>query len=254
MTCQPARNCQGWAAMRQILPLLGAIPFVALWLSVAAAETAPAPPDGAAKPAAPLKVAQARTIRTNAPGGLFTLLFGPLLPSHGAAPRADVAPKRGAGRAGTYRTLCVRMCDGYYWPMTFATPRSGFKRDRERCESSCAKPAKLYVHPNPGGDVETMRDLAGKAYSELPNAFRYRKEYDESCRCGPQPWSEAAREVYKAREIAARAAQTETAGVAAPAAKTAAKRPAVGRWRARNTPPSRKAGAGSAPRWWTGFE
>ena len=25
---------------------------------------------------------------------------------------------------GNYRTLCVRMCDGYYWPVSFATKRT----------------------------------------------------------------------------------------------------------------------------------
>ncbi|MGI9384463.1 MAG: DUF2865 domain-containing protein, partial [Methyloligellaceae bacterium] len=174
--------------MRQILPRLGTILIITAWLGAnePAAQDAALGRDSAADRPDPVKVAEARTIRTNAPGGFFNLLFGPLLPSHGAAPRYDSEP------VGTYRTLCVRMCDGYYWPMTFSTSRGGFKRDQQRCQSSCSAPAKLFVHRNPGGNADTMRDLSGKPYSGLPNAFRYRREYVETCRCRPQPWSEAA--------------------------------------------------------------
>src|SRR4051812_23254225 len=33
------------------------------------------------------------------------------------------------GRAGTYRTLCVRLCDGFYFPISSATAGSGLSRD-----------------------------------------------------------------------------------------------------------------------------
>jgi hypothetical protein len=107
------------------------------------------------------------------------------------------------GGYGRYRTLCVRTCDGYYWPVSFATTRGGFARDARQCESSCSAPAQLFVHRNPGADVEHMVDLQGRPYSSMENAFRYREEYVENCRCKPEPWSEAAREEYERRAEAA---------------------------------------------------
>ncbi len=101
---------------------------------------------------------------------------------------------------GRYRTLCVRTCDGYYWPVSFSTTRSGIARDAKQCESSCQIPAKLFYHRNPGSDVQAMVDLQGKPYSTMENAFRYREEYVPNCRCNPEPWSEAAKEVYEQRE------------------------------------------------------
>ncbi len=100
---------------------------------------------------------------------------------------------------GRYRTLCVRSCDGYYWPVSFSTTRSSIARDANQCESSCQVPAKLFYHLNPGADVQHMVDLQGKPYVQMENAFRYREEYVPNCRCKPEPWSEAAKQVYESR-------------------------------------------------------
>ncbi|KAB2920104.1 MAG: DUF2865 domain-containing protein [Hyphomicrobiaceae bacterium] len=103
----------------------------------------------------------------------------------GAQPTAPYA------HSGTYRTLCVRLCDGYYFPISFATSRGGLADDADKCSASCGSQARLFYYPNPGGDIETMTDLTGMAYSELPNAFKYRKTLVGGCQCRPEPWSEA---------------------------------------------------------------
>jgi hypothetical protein len=97
--------------------------------------------------------------------------------------RSDVA---GPSVPATYRTLCVRLCDGFYFPISFAVPESGFNRDAEQCRASCGPEARLFYHLNPGGSVETMFDLAGRAYSALPTAFTYRKTLVAGCSCRPQ--------------------------------------------------------------------
>lgn len=87
---------------------------------------------------------------------------------------------------GTYRTLCVRACDGYYFPISFSTSRSRFASDEQSCQLKCpGTPVSLYVHRNPGQESEAMVSLTGEPYTALPTAFRYRKEYDAACRCGP---------------------------------------------------------------------
>ena len=103
-------------------------------------------------------------------------------------------PDDGAGVSaiGTYRTLCVRLCDGFYFPISFATPEGGLARDAEQCRASCGAEARLFYHLNPGGSVETMMDLTGRAYSALPTAFKYRKSLVTGCQCRPQPASAGA--------------------------------------------------------------
>lgn len=90
----------------------------------------------------------------------------------------------GALPYATYRTLCVRLCDGYYFPVSFATLPNHFPRDAEVCQSKCAAPAELYYHQNPGGAVEQMVSVGDqKPYTSLRNAFRHRKEYVKDCSC-----------------------------------------------------------------------
>jgi hypothetical protein len=84
----------------------------------------------------------------------------------------------------TYRTLCVRLCDGYYFPVSFSTLPNHFQRDAELCQSQCAAPAELFYHQNPGGAVEQMVSVAAQQpYTSLKSAWRYRKEYVNGCSC-----------------------------------------------------------------------
>lgn len=85
---------------------------------------------------------------------------------------------------GTYRTLCVRTCDGYYFPLSFATTRSHFEEDAARCQAMCpGAEAKLFAYSNPGQGPEQMVGLDGKYYADMPTAFAYRKQFDASCSC-----------------------------------------------------------------------
>ena len=84
----------------------------------------------------------------------------------------------------TYRTVCVRLCDGYYFPISFSTLPNHFSRDANACQSRCAAPTELYFHQNPGQSVNQMVSHRNQfAYSDLKTAFRYRKEYVRGCSC-----------------------------------------------------------------------
>ncbi len=110
-------------------------------------------------------------------------------------------PKSGSSRyvtsSKTYRTMCVRSCDGYYFPVSFSTTKRHLKKDAEVCKSSCGVPASLYIYPNPGGEPEDMVSYKGKQkYQKLKNAFLFRKKFVADCRCKPDPWSKAARQKH----------------------------------------------------------
>jgi hypothetical protein len=97
----------------------------------------------------------------------------------------------------TFRTMCVRLCDGYYWPVSFATTRDTFERDARTCAQSCGGSAALYYYPNPGGELEAMVNLDGQPYKSLGTAFLYRSTYDAKCKCRPHPWEAEAVERHK---------------------------------------------------------
>ena len=57
-------------------------------------------------------------------------------------------PITGERRASVpYRTMCVRLCDGYYFPVSAATTKGRFQRDEQTCRSQCQAPTKLYYYP-----------------------------------------------------------------------------------------------------------
>jgi hypothetical protein len=118
------------------------------------------------------------------PQGFFDALFGGTIVN----PGGDGAP------SGTYHTVCVRACDGYYFPISYSTVPSRFADDARACQRLCpAAEAELYSFHNPGEDMQQALSIGGQAYTALPNAFRYRKEVVAGCSCRRpgQSWADA---------------------------------------------------------------
>ena len=85
-------------------------------------------------------------------------------------PEMSTAPVYG----GRYQTLCVRTCDGYYFPLSYETGAENFSRDQAQCQSQCLG-AKLYYQPTDNPNPERMTSLSGEDYKDMPNAFKFRK-------------------------------------------------------------------------------
>ena len=88
------------------------------------------------------------------------------------------------GGGATYRTVCVRLCDGYYFPVSFSTLPSHFEQDANVCQSKCAAPVELYYYQNPGAAIDqSVAFRTQEPYTSLKSAFRYRKELVHGCSC-----------------------------------------------------------------------
>lgn len=108
----------------------------------------------------------------------------------GASPEAEVARLRdaldrngcGVPMAGGTRTLCVRLCDGYYFPIEYSAPNSRFDTDAAVCQSHYAEggQAELFVQAN-DDDVANATSLAGQRYGDQPYAFLYRQTFAPAC-------------------------------------------------------------------------
>jgi hypothetical protein len=105
--------------------------------------------------------------------------------------RAPSGKSSSKGHGGGYRTVCVRTCDGYYWPISANVSRSKFYRDADICRSSCGTEAKLYYQSADAGDAKSLIDLQGRPYTRTQTAFMHRKLRMEGCACKPDPWSQA---------------------------------------------------------------
>jgi hypothetical protein len=135
---------------------------------------------------------QYRVAAAPRPKGILETLFGGGDNPDGPLPPGTVVEPQLGG--GGYRTLCVRTCDGYYFPISFSASPSRFADDEQTCQRLCpATEAILYTHRNPGEDVAQAVASSGKIYKDLANAFRYRREFVASCSCKQpgQTWAEA---------------------------------------------------------------
>lgn len=103
-----------------------------------------------------------------------------------------------APQSGTYRTVCVKSCDGSYFPISFATVPSRFADDERTCKSLCPNAqVTLYTYHNPGEDIAQAVSINGQPYSQSPNAFHFRTQYDKTCSCRApgQSWADALKNV-----------------------------------------------------------
>ena len=119
------------------------------------------------------------------PRGFFDALFG------GGTilnPNGDGAP------SGTYHTVCVRSCDGYYFPISYSTLPTHFTEDQLTCQRECpATEVALYSFRNPGEGMDQAVSTTGQPYTALPNAYRYRTTLVAGCSCRRpgQSWADA---------------------------------------------------------------
>ena len=126
-------------------------------------------------------------------GNFLDNLFGNNNNNNQSTPGTDLGPQ-----SGTFRTVCVRSCDGAYFPISFATVPARFPDDEKTCKALCpAADATLFAYRNPGEDMNQAVSISGQPYTSSPNAFRFRQEFNPSCSCkaAGQTWSDALKNI-----------------------------------------------------------
>ncbi|HVV95436.1 MAG TPA: DUF2865 domain-containing protein [Hyphomicrobiales bacterium] len=130
--------------------------------------------------------------------GLFDFLFGGGGGGEQQAPQPNgpvtLPEEQAPPQSSTYRTVCVRLGDGFFYPISFATSRANFERDAAICRRTCpGTQAELFAYPNPGGSIADAVSVNGEPYKDLPNAFLYQKKYVEGLSCKPagETWAQA---------------------------------------------------------------
>ncbi|TGS15992.1 DUF2865 domain-containing protein [Mesorhizobium sp. M2E.F.Ca.ET.209.01.1.1] len=92
---------------------------------------------------------------------------------------------------GEFHTMCVRTCDGYFFPMSNAASVGDFERDQKNCESSCPG-TEMQVFYSRGMDDDSgsmTSSVTGQPYASLPTAYLYKQaNYSRppSCGCNAQ--------------------------------------------------------------------
>ncbi|MCW5695296.1 MAG: DUF2865 domain-containing protein [Bauldia sp.] len=96
------------------------------------------------------------------------------------------APASPAQQVATYTTVCVRYCDGSFFPISFSTTQSRFSQDAATCQARCpGQQVGLFTYRAGAGSIDNATSVDGLSYASLANAFVYRETYNPSCGCGP---------------------------------------------------------------------
>jgi hypothetical protein len=155
--------------------------------------------------------AQPQQARQERGGGLFGW-FGR---GREAAPETQDPVYRSIDPNGRYRSVCVRTCDGFFFPISYSTYAGRLSEDASMCQANCAAPAELYVYRT-GGDIAQAISLNGTAYADLPNAFKYREKYIKGCSCKQAEYNPTEIEAAGQKADAGTGAQQAAAPAAPP--------------------------------------
>jgi hypothetical protein len=106
---------------------------------------------------------------------------------------ATPRPPIGVLPSGNVRTLCVRTCDGGFFPISSQTSAMNFARDANQCQQMCpGTQTELFFHaPERSETLDMVSAVTGRPYRDLPNAFIYRtrrSNADPACGCNLQQY------------------------------------------------------------------
>ncbi len=94
----------------------------------------------------------------------------------------------GGSGHGNLRTVCVRTCDGGFFPISSGATPLDFRRDQQVCEMMCPETQTelFYQSMTSGQETEQMTStVTGRPYYEMPNAFSYRtRDLSKPGACG----------------------------------------------------------------------
>jgi hypothetical protein len=125
--------------------------------------------------------------------GLIEALFGGRPPLRDAPIDNEfLSPDDGAPGSGSF-AVCVRSCDGGFFPVSYSANRSRYQELGELCQAMCPNVETQLFTMAFGREIEQAVAADGRPYTSLPNAGRFRTKFDPACTCkkADQSWSEA---------------------------------------------------------------
>jgi hypothetical protein len=97
------------------------------------------------------------------------------------------------GAHGGSQAVCVRTCDGGFFPLSFSANSASDEELEALCKALCPNAeVRLYTR-SPNRNISTALGTDGTAYGDLPNALKYTRALEPGCGCKPpnQSWVEA---------------------------------------------------------------
>ncbi|HEY1941583.1 MAG TPA: DUF2865 domain-containing protein [Roseiarcus sp.] len=105
-----------------------------------------------------------------------------ILPIDSAAATRPAPQRPPPGPLASRRPVCVRLCDGYFFPLSVAGASS--RESQAACSDLCPGAATAVYDLPPGSDrIEDAVSATGAPYTSLDAALRYRSGRAPACSC-----------------------------------------------------------------------
>ena len=125
------------------------------------------------------------------PRGFFEQLFGGG-GQPGDGPIEDFPlPEETGPRRGS-KAVCVRTCDGYFFPVSYNAFGQSPDRLADLCRAQCPNVDTEVFTYSPSRDITDAVSTSGQPYTSMANALKYRRTFDPACTCRPpgKSWAE----------------------------------------------------------------
>jgi Protein of unknown function (DUF2865) len=128
---------------------------------------------------------------------IFDAIFGAPPPPQNDMTIEPVSPDAtpdlsGEAHAGS-KAVCVRTCDGSYFPVSYSAFSVRLDGLQAMCSALCPNAEVSIYTYSPSADIDQAVSATGARYVDLPNALKYRQTFDSTCTCRQrgQSWADA---------------------------------------------------------------
>jgi len=140
------------------------------------------------------------------PSNIFEALFGAPRHDYGSREQPFVEGPGGVvlnpgdpGYDGEWRAqggseaICVRQCDGGFFPVSYSAYRGNLQDLNSLCQAECPNAEASVYTKSLWRDVETAVSIDGEPCMNLPNALKFQKQRVAACSCQPPGvgWAQA---------------------------------------------------------------
>jgi hypothetical protein len=112
-------------------------------------------------------------------------------------PEDPLNQTEGSGQGDTHiggtLAICVRQCDGGFFPLSYSARRANLDELAALCKALCPNAEVALYTKSPWGELDSAVSISGESYGDHPNALNFQKTRVPACGCKPpdKSWAEA---------------------------------------------------------------
>ena len=107
--------------------------------------------------------------------------------------------EQGDNHIGGTLAICVRQCDGGFFPVSYSARRANLDELAALCKALCPNAEVALYTKSPWGELDSAVSISGESYGDHPNALKFQKTRVPACGCKPpdKSWAEALAEAER---------------------------------------------------------